>query len=278
MSDPAYVLGHTPEELERLSRQHRLIGGFSRRLFEEAGLASCRRVLEVGSGSGDVAFLCRELIGPDGVVVGVDREAKAVARASQRAAERGLSGVSFVHGDPAALSFEEPFDAVVGRYVLVFQADQGAWLQGLARQVRPGGLIVLHEPDFHDLRSIPPVPSYESCCQWVSEAFRRSGTPVTMALTLLAAFQNAGLPTPTMRLQTAVGGGEGIGDWLDALAELAGSLQEAMQRHGVVSATELDLPTLAGRMRRDVSASGAMVFGRSEVGAWCQLPGESSGG
>jgi len=163
------VLGHSPDELDRLSRPHRLVGGFTRRLFEQAGLGRCRRVLDVGSGAGDVAFLAAELIGPGGTVIGVDREEAAVLTARQRAAERGLSGVWFWHGDPAAMAFEDPFDApfdaIVGRYVLVFQSDPAAWLHALAQRLRPGGVLVLHEPDFHDLRSIPAVPSYDRCCR-----------------------------------------------------------------------------------------------------------------
>ena len=258
-----------------MSRQHRLVGGFTRRLFEAAGLGGCRRVLDLGSGSGDVALLAAELIGPDGTVIGVDRDETSVATARRRAAEMGCSTVTFLQGDPVAMAFEAPFDAIVGRYVLLFQADPAAWLRALAQRLRPGGLLVLHEPDFHDLGSIPAVASYDRCCQWVSEAFRRGGTPVTMSHTLHADFRAAGLPAPTMRMQTAVGGGETIGDWLDALADLAGSLRDAMQRYGVVSAEELDFQGLASRLRRDVIGSGAVVFGRTEVGAWSRLPAEA---
>ena len=137
-----------------------------------------------------------ELIGPDGTVIGVDRDEKAVATARRRAAEQGFSGVTFLQGDPAAMAFAAPFDAIVGRYVLLFQDDPAGWLRGLAERMRPGGVLALHEPDFHDLGSIPPVASYDRCCQWVSEAFRRGGTPVTMSHTLLANFRAAGLPAP----------------------------------------------------------------------------------
>ena len=40
-----------PEALTRLSRRHRLVGGLTRRLSEEAGPGGCCRALDVGSGA-----------------------------------------------------------------------------------------------------------------------------------------------------------------------------------------------------------------------------------
>ena len=39
MTKPAYVLGHSSFELERLARQDRLIGPMTREYFQEAGIA-----------------------------------------------------------------------------------------------------------------------------------------------------------------------------------------------------------------------------------------------
>jgi ubiquinone/menaquinone biosynthesis C-methylase UbiE len=60
MSNPAYVLGHSPFELERLARQERLIGPATRQYFQAAGIAPGMRVLDVGSGTGVVAFRAAE--------------------------------------------------------------------------------------------------------------------------------------------------------------------------------------------------------------------------
>jgi hypothetical protein len=51
MTNPAYVLGHSSFELERLARQDRLIGPMTREYFQEAGIAQDMRVLDVGSGT-----------------------------------------------------------------------------------------------------------------------------------------------------------------------------------------------------------------------------------
>src|SRR6267143_3173189 len=122
-SSGAYVLGHSKRELDRLSAQARLIDPITRRLFREAGIGPGLRVLDVGSGAGDVAFLAAELVGSSGEVVGLDRSRAAIEVARARAAERSLPNVSFLEGDPATIAFERRFDAAIGRYVLQFQND-----------------------------------------------------------------------------------------------------------------------------------------------------------
>ena len=52
----SYALGHSEHELERLSRQAEVFAPFTRQLFEQAGISSGMRILDVGCGAGDVAF------------------------------------------------------------------------------------------------------------------------------------------------------------------------------------------------------------------------------
>lgn len=115
MSDTDYALGHAEAELRRLSTQARLIGPITRRFLEAAGIAKGMRILDIGSGAGDVALLCGELVGPTGEVVGTDLALAAVERAERRVKNAGSSRISFRQGDPADLNFDESFDAIVGR-------------------------------------------------------------------------------------------------------------------------------------------------------------------
>ena len=95
MQEPAYVLGHSEREVSRLKDQARLLEPVTRTFLEAAGLTRGMRVLDVGSGAGDVAFLAAELVGPMGSIVGIDKAAAAVAAAAATARARGLAQVSF---------------------------------------------------------------------------------------------------------------------------------------------------------------------------------------
>ena len=272
MDNPVYALGHSDDELERLRVQSRFVEPITRQFFQEAGISAGMHVLDVGSGAGDVAFLTADLVGETGEVIGTDKAPAALARAKQRAAVKGLHNVSFRAGDPMELAFDRPFDAVVGRYVLLFQADPAGMLRALMKQhLRPGGLIVFQEPDWTNVRSFPPAPIYDQCCRWIVEAFREVGSDTNAANNLYAAFAGAGLPSPRMRMQTFVGGTAGCTDWLQVVAGLAASLLPMMEQLGIATAADLEIATLTQRLQKEVAASEHMIIGRSEIAAWSRL-------
>lgn len=139
----SYVLGSTGREHERLSRQARIFNPFTERLFRNAGISRGQRVLDIGSGVGDVAMLVAELVGPTGEVVGVERDANTLTKARSRVAEAQLRNVSFVEADVGQVASSKlrskPFDAVVGRLILEYVSDPAAVLRSLSNLVHSGG-------------------------------------------------------------------------------------------------------------------------------------------
>jgi ubiquinone/menaquinone biosynthesis C-methylase UbiE len=162
-----YVLGHTDAELKRLAAQARLIDPITRRFLVSAGISEGMRILDVGSGAGDVAILLAGLVGHEGEIVGTDPALTAIEAAEKRVKTSSLANVKFRHGDPAAMSFDKPFDAVVGRYVVQFVPDPSAAIARLASHLRHGGLMFFHELDWDGARSSPPVPTYDRVCGWI---------------------------------------------------------------------------------------------------------------
>ncbi len=267
----AYVLGHSERELERLRLQAKLIDPITRQFLVEAGIGPGMRVLDIGSGAGDVTFLAANLVGPGGNVVGVDRSPAAIDRARARCNELSISQVTFHQSELSAMPFDEPFDAVIGRYVLCFQPDPAALLRAIAKQIRPGGIVVFHEPDRELMHSVPPAPIYDRACRWVSETYRRSGVDVRMGIKLYPTFLAAGLPAPTMRLHAVIGGANAL-DEVHLDADQAGVLAADIVRLGVATASELDADSLVERIIREVAANQSVIIGRAEIGAWSRLP------
>src|SRR5260370_11857490 len=91
-----YALGYTDAEQDRLIRQAALLDPVTERLFREAGLGPGYRVLDLGSGMGDVAMLVARLVGPLGEVVGIERDASSIKRAQTRVPAAGLRNITFL--------------------------------------------------------------------------------------------------------------------------------------------------------------------------------------
>src|SRR5215475_5813041 len=261
-----YILGHSEREIARLKAQAAELDPITRRFLREAGVVPGMRVLDVGSGAGDVAFLAAELVGTSGEVLGVDLAPAAVEVARSRATAHSLENVAFLEGNPAAMSFDRPFDAVIGRYVLQFQKDPVAVLRNLTAHVRPNGLIVFQENDWAGLTSFPPVPTFDHVCQWASTTMRRHGTETHMGTKLHGTFVGAGLESPTMRLEAPVGGTPANLAWLTRFRELIATLLPEMERVGIATAGQVGIETLVERISEEAARTRSVIIGHFSVG------------
>src|SRR5262249_13443974 len=133
-----YILGHAEHEIKRLELQGAIIEGVTRRLIRDSGIGNGMRMLEIGCVAGDVSLLLAEAVGPQGSVVAVDREGRAIETARARTRASGHENITFMLASDEELPDISPFDAAVGRYVLVHQRDPAAMVRRAAKAVRPG--------------------------------------------------------------------------------------------------------------------------------------------
>ena len=212
MTDPTYALGRSDDEHARLTEQANFLRPLTERFLRKAGIAPGMKVLDVGSGVGDMAFLLAELVGPDGEVTGVDVDAAALEKATKRAGQAQLRNVHFVHGDIRSTSLPGNFDAAVGRLVLLYFADPVAALARIATQVRSGGIVAFQEMEMDEL-STPAIYGDSTLGKVVATIYRTftvAGVRVHMASELRQTFVNAGLGEPEMTGEFVVGGGPDI--------------------------------------------------------------------
>ncbi|HET9253223.1 MAG TPA: methyltransferase domain-containing protein [Candidatus Eisenbacteria bacterium] len=268
-----YPLGRSDRETRRLMLQHQIYGPLTRRVFESAGIGAGMRVLDLGSGAGDVALLVAEMVGPRGRVVGVDMNGRILETARARAAAAGWENVMFHEGDVRTLPLGTDFDAAVGRFLLMYLPDPAAMLRHLSTIVRRGGILAFHENDFsYPPATFPPTPLFESLREWLIPNVGSShGAEFQMGTNLFRVFLEAGLPAPELRMEAPVGGGP---DWpgYEYLAETARSLLPGLQGMTGVDPKQVDVDTLADRLRSEVVERNGIHMLPLMIGAWARTP------
>jgi SAM-dependent methyltransferase len=218
--DPTYVAGRSEGEARRLERQAELFESPTRRLFEAAGISTGMKVLDLGSGAGDVAFLAAGLVGPTGRVVGVDLDPAVVATARARAGTAGLTQVSFIAGDIREVELQHDFDAVVGRFVLMYLADPIAGLRAALSALRDDGRAAFYEANMGAaVTSFPVSPLHQLLGRCVNETCVRGGVELAMGTKLYQVFLAAGMEAPQLCSEALIGGGR---DWMERFAAAAG--------------------------------------------------------
>ena len=275
-----YVCGHSARELKRLELQGRYYEELSRRFLEAAGIGAGMRVLDVGSGVGDLSLLVADVVGAAGSVLGVDRAAEAVAVASERAQARGLRNVAF-----RCATLEEPspgaaFDAVVGRFVLMHQQDPAAALRAAARHVRAGGIVAFLESHMSGavagVHSWPHATMYHRVVSTMVDIVTAAGSHPDMGLRLRRTYHEAGLPEPKLWLQARVDGGRDA-DVYRYVAESLRSMLPLAERLGVELPLAGDMDALESQLREETIAGDGVLTSWLVVGAWCRTEPDRAG-
>jgi SAM-dependent methyltransferase len=269
-TDSTYLLGETSGEHGRLIRQAHIFGPFTERLFREAGVDTGQRVLDVGSGVGDVALLAARLVGPSGTVIGVERDPNTVATASSRASAAGLANVRFIQGEVGSFAITESFDAVVGRFIIEFLPDADAAMRSLASLLRPGGVMAFQDAcwgTWLDLNQSFPLRG--KCVSLIHKAFACSGAHMDMERVLFRAIQEAGLPSPTMRIEVPIGDDPNI---VRYAYDIFSTLLPRMREYGLSLNEVGDLETLDSRLEAERLAAREFASTQALVSAWSRKP------
>jgi ubiquinone/menaquinone biosynthesis C-methylase UbiE len=136
-----YLLGDSAPELAHLVAQAEMYADEARQLLDLIGTVPGAQAVDVGCGVLGILHLLSERVGPDGRVVGVDREPRMIEAARRVTAGRGLV-VELVEDDAAGLSLpSDSFDLVHERTVLLNVAEPGKVVAEMVRVARPGGVV-----------------------------------------------------------------------------------------------------------------------------------------
>lgn len=143
------------DEMNEIMSMH-MVQGWHRFMMRKAGDVSGRRCLDVGTGTGEIAFHVARAAGPEGTVVGVDITPRMLELAARK--ESGLDlpcKVDWRVGDALALDFSDgSFDLVTSGYMLRNVTDIERAVSEMHRVLVPGGRVVVAELSKPDNRVV----------------------------------------------------------------------------------------------------------------------------
>ena len=144
---PEYIFDHNRDEHERLRLQliEDALDPTTTTHIRRTGIGRGWHCLELGPGAGSIMRWMGEVVGTWGRVVGIDKNARYL---------QNFSGLPFrvVAGDFLEVPLDPEFDLAHCRYVLIHNRADDEMLDKLAGVLKPGGYLVVEEPDFTSAR------------------------------------------------------------------------------------------------------------------------------
>ncbi len=191
MSQYVFTDSQHVKELERLQAIEQVFDPASRRRIQATGITVDWQCLEVGAGAGSVTRWMAAVVGENGKVVAVDLDTRFVANIQ-------LPNVEVLKADIRHLPLEnQSFDLVHTRYVLIHIPDFQVALSRMLDLLKPGGWIVIEEPDFSAARAIVGeervFQSINRVNQAILQMFANRNMDYALGVKLPATFQKLGL-------------------------------------------------------------------------------------
>jgi len=267
-----YVMGHTDHERRRLALQAAILNPLTDGFLRRAGISAGMHVLELGCGIGEVSLIAGRLVGPHGSLHGVDFDPAALEIARGRVRSAGQDHVVFENVDVYEHKPERLYDAVIGRLILVHTPDVPGLLQKVLSLLQPGGVAAFQDADFSYLhRGYPEMPLMARCGNLIVEFISRAMPRPNIGAQLFKLMHDAGFQPPVCRAECVMDGGphSPMYEWF---AETIRSMLPRMEAAGITTAAEVDVDTLADRLRAEALETGGAAFSPLLIGAFARKP------
>ena len=271
MSAPdQYVLGYRQAEQERLQHQAKQLAHESSWLFDQIGLGPGANVVEIGCGPSGCLELLSERVGPSGRVVGVERNADAVALARQLVADRGLGNVQVLEGDARSTGLPRAsFDLATSRLVLVNVPDPAEIVAEAVALVKPGSWVAFHEADYVAHVCDPPLEAWTRLVELVEVYSENNGIDPFIGRKLPRLLREAGLAdiqvNPIVHVYPPGHGRRSI------LLDFAENLSDRILAQELISEAELTALTTA--LAHHLANPDTLVVSHLFFQAWGRRPG-----
>ena len=218
-------------ERQRLGLMSRLLDPMHRRHIEELGAAQAgTRTLEVGCGNGSMSAWLAGQVAPGGQALAVDLDLSL--------AGPDAPGLEYRAGDILAGPVQPGgFDLVTARAVLHHVGDAATAVANLVASARPGGAILLIEPDFLPVSVAEPADIRAFWDGWLAWS-REHGIDYFIGRKLPGMLAGLGLADVTATAETALF--HGASPWAEFWRETVTELRDHLLASGHLDGRLID--------------------------------------
>jgi len=233
MAAPRYLM-ENPAEAMRLERKTN--ARLTRRLLRLVSLRKGQSVLDAGTGTGAVARVMAEMVGPSGTVLAVDRSLERV-RHGRGLATPSPNGLTFLLGDIYDLPLaDSSVDVAWCRFVFEYLSEPRKALAELIRVTRPGGKVVVGDLDGNGVFHYPLPDSLAAASQKLEAALKGRFDPFA-GRKLYSLFSGAGLTNIRVRIMpynvyAGVAPPDAVANWEQKFATIAPVGEKALGADG----------------------------------------------
>lgn len=171
MTKYIFTSNQSEKEYQRLRLLEEACDKKTQSILLESGLREGCNCLEIGPGAGSILKWMKNIVGSKGIVTGVDKNTEHVKHLKKQS-------IVIVEGLVQDIKFENKFDLIHTRYVLIHNSNGYGLISKLVKLLNPSGVLVIEEPDF-------------TTAKWIDEHYKESGNKVNRAG--CAIFRNMGL-------------------------------------------------------------------------------------
>lgn len=189
MSQAEYIFtdAQNIKELERLQIIQQIFDPKTRQRILKTRITEKWQCLEVGAGAGSIAQWLAKVVGKNGKVVAVDLETRFLANIKS-------SNIEILQADIRHLPLpNQSFDLIHARCLLIHIPDFQLALSKILDLLKPGGWLVIEEPDFSAARAITMCQSVNRVNRAIQKMFTDREMDYALGINLPAICQKRGL-------------------------------------------------------------------------------------
>ena len=189
-----YVLGTADAEIRRLGMQHAVWRSDATHAWRFAGFRPGSTIIDAGCGPGFATLDLAELVGPTGRVHAIDQSARFTAYLDVQAAARGIDNIVTTTADLDDFEFDGfSADGAWIRWVLAFVQEPRQLLSRLAKALRRGGRVVIHEYFAYETwKVLPRDEEFERLVSIVMQSWRARGGEPNVGLEIVPWLEGLG--------------------------------------------------------------------------------------